>query len=1151
MNKINLSCDVLKKKTSVNHFLLIMRTAIFLLFTCVFISVAETGYSQNAKVTLNKNKVDLKEVLNEIESQTDYLFIYNNEVNTNKTVSVKTKNGTVRNVLTHVLKDSDIDFVMEGNHIILSFLEKKLNEKNAEKAETIQQQGKTITGTIVDAQGEAIIGANILEKGTRNGTVTDFDGKFTLQVSDGAVLRISYIGYLEQEVAVESRNTLNILLSEDMTALDEVVVTALGIKRSTKALGYSVQELKGESLTEARESNVINSLSGKFAGVQVSQSGNGGMGSSRIIIRGNNSLGSNNEPLVVVDGVPINNFNGGQTSGGEWGLSDSGNGLADINPDDIESISVLKGAAAAALYGTRAGNGVLMITTKKGEIGAKGLGISFNSNVMMERPLIKPKMQNEYGQGTNGKYDSDGNYSWGPRMDGGSLTDWTNQLRPYTPYDNDIMDFLRTGISTTNTIEAASATEKSSFRGSVSYQRMDGSVPSNNQDKYIINLRNTTNLSKKLSLDTKVNYVKQEILNTPAVSGDPTSVMSNYLMMPRNIHYSDLKDPLNPDGSVKQWTSKEVNYLLNPYFTPNNESLSKRDRFIGFFALQYVPTDWLTIKVRHGEDMFWAASKNKIMAATPYSRDYKNYGNYNVNTSSFRERNTDGLITAAKDNWWGSNFSGSLSIGGNMMYTQSEYFSENSGPLAIPDFFAISNGENQTMSHSISEKAVNSAYGFAQLNYGNWIFMDITGRNDWSSTLPRENRSFFYPSIGLGWVVSDMLSSHNINLPKWLSLAKLRGSYAEVGNDTDPYRLATTYSIFNVTSDIKGSQVNQTIPLSTLKPETIKSTEVGLDIRLFNNRLGVDFTWYKKDASNQILSLPISSTTGKRERLINAGSIENKGVEFVLRGTPIRTSDFEWNILVNYSKNTNKIKELHPELSTYELGSTSFVKIIAKEGASYGDIVGYRYKRDEQGRKIKDSEGLPLLDSNMDFENPIGNYLPRWTGSMNNMFLYKNISFSFMLDLRVGGDIYMNSLSRGSLYGTTEMSLEGREGWYAGTGGYFPDGVMENGQIDPKAVNPQEYWARASRSGEEFLYSGTNLRLREMTFGYVFSKKVLAKTPFTNLKLSLVGRNLLLLKNNIPGYDPESSYSTGNASGIEYASFPSMRSLGFNLNVSF
>lgn len=1124
---------------------LFMRISLILLFSVVLQLSAANVFGQRMRQPIAMRNVTLGEVLSRIEQVSDYVFLYNNKtINSNRIVSVESSSKEIPVVLDKLFRNTDITYTVVNKQIILSTSHKEKKESRQQP----QQTKNIIKGTVVDTKGEPLIGVNVKVKGSAVGVITDVDGQFSLQASNSEQLEFSYVGYTSK--VLKASSGMKVALQEDNKVLNEVVVTALGIKRQTKALGYSVQELKGVSLTEARESNLMNSLSGKIAGVQVSGSGNGAMGSSRIIIRGNNSLGGNNEPLVVVDGVPINNFNGG-TSNSEWGGSDSGNGLSDLDPDDIESISILKGAAAAALYGTRAGNGVLMVTTKKGSHHQKGLGITFNSNVQFENAMIKPEMQNQYGQGTNGSFDADGNYSWGPKMEGQQLTDWTGQTRAFKPYDNSITDYLQTGLTATNTLGASLSSDKYSFFGTISYQRINGVVPHNNQNKYVLNLRNAVNLSSKLSLDIKVNYIKQKMQNLPALTADPTSVMANYLMMPRSVHFSDLENPLNEDGTIKQWTSKETNYVLNPYFTALNKNQNHRDRFIGFVSINYKPMSWMNIMLRHGEDIYWSGNENRTCAATPYATDYKGHGNYYIGSSNFRESNTDALVTFAKDNWWSSKFSGSLSVGGNLMYTKTETMGENSGPLAIPDFFSISNGQNQTMTHYTNEKAVNSVYGLAQLNYGNWIYLDLTARNDWSSTLPKKNRSFFYPSVGIGWVVSDMLGSYNINFPKWISFAKLRASYAEVGNDTDPYRLTTTYAIFNVTSDIKGSEVNNTIPLSNLKPENIKSTEFGLDLRFLNSRLNLDFTWYQKKATNQILTLPISSTTGKSYRLINAGNIENKGVEFVVNAIPVRVNKFEWDITLNYSKNTNKIKKLHPDLSTYELASTSFVKVVAREGGRYGDIVGYRYKRDATNKIVVDGDGLPMLESNMDTDHPIGNYLPKWTGSLTNLFMYKNFSLSFMLDIRVGGDIYMNSLARGSEYGTTKMSLSGRDEWYSGKGGIIVDGVTEAGKINTTAVNPQEYWSRVSRAGEKFIYSGTNLRLRELTFGYTFPKSVLSKTPFTNLKCSFVGRNLWLIKKSIPGYDPECSYSTGNGQGIEYASFPSMRSLGFNINVSF
>lgn len=1116
----------------------------FLINLSISSVLAADTYAQSTILTLQMNNKPIKEVFNYIEKNSEFVFVYlDNVIDSRKVVDVNLHNQPITVILDELFKGTDLTYKIDNRQILVKRKEAK------ESSFLSVQQTIDITGVVKDDVGEPVIGANILVKGTNNGVITDMEGRFSLKIPQAnALLVVSYIGYISQEIQVGDKRSLTIILHPATEDLGEVVVTALGIKRETKALGYSVQEVKGGSLTEARESNVLNSLSGKLAGVQISRSGNGEGGSSRIIIRGNNSIAGNNEPLVVVDGVPVNNFNSGTSGIDQWGGSDGGNGLSDINPDDIESISVLKGAAAAALYGARAGNGVLMITTKKGSK-VKGLGITWNSNVMMENPLVKPKMQNLYGQGTNGTFDANSNYSWGAKMEGQMLKDWTGQERPYSAYDNDITDFLGTGVTTTNTLEANAVNEKISFRGTLSYQRMDGVIPTNYQDKYMMNLRTTVNLSKKLSLDAKINYVKQRGWNRPQLTGSPENIMANYLMMPRNVHYSDMAGGVNEDGIVKRWTTDEANYVLNPYYTTGfNKNNNQRDRFIGFLALQYTPTSWLTIKLRHGEDMYWEKGDWRHASGTPYGK-YNGKGDYGLNTSDFRERNTDALITATKDNWWDSGFSGSLSVGGNLMFQQNNSYAMSTGLLAIPDFFAISNGETPTPSHYISKKSVNSLYGFAQLSYKNWIFLDVTARNDWSSTLPYKNRSFFYPSVGLGWVVSDMLRSYEVNVPEWLSLAKLRASYAEVGNDTDPYRLLTTYGIYTVIDDIKGASTASTIPLADLKPELIKSTEAGFDIRFFNNRLGLDLTWYKKNATNQILALPISSTTGKSSRMINAGNIQNTGIEIVLNGTPVRTKDFEWNVSVNYSKNTNKIKELHPDSRRFILASTDFVNIVATEGSTYGDLYGRAYQRDEQGRKIIDENGLPLLESDMNTQ--IGNYMPKWTGSMINSFTYKNLSFSFMLDMRYGGDIFVNSLARGSQYGTTELSLQGRDEWYAGTGGIVVDGVTADGKQNTVAANPQAYWDRVSRAGEEFVYDGTNLRLRELTVGYMFPNKILAKTPFTNLKLSFVGRNLWLIKNNIPGYDPESSYSTGNGQGIEYASLPSMRSFGFNLNVSF
>lgn len=1019
---------------------------------------------------------------------------------------------------------------------------------------------QVVKGTIIDEEGEPLIGATVQIKGTKVAIATDIDGNYELKSPvKNPVLLVSYVGCASQEVATNGRNVVNVTLSPSSENLDEVVVTALGIKRQTKALGYSVQDVKGDALTEARENNIVNNLSGRIAGLQISSGGSGSAGSSRIIIRGNNSLGGNNEPLVVVDGVPINNSNGG-SSNNQWDGTDHGNALNDINPDDIESVSVLKGPAAAALYGARAGNGVLMITTKKG-VEKKGLGVTFNSNVMVETPLTKPEMQNVYGQGTNGEYVAGNNLSWGPKMEGQMIVDWTGEERPFVAYDNDIMDYLTTGVTTTQTLEAGYTGDRGSFRSTMAYQYMDGVVPTNHNDKFNLNLRGTMNLAKNLQFDAKVNYIKSTHRNTPQLGGAGDGVMKNYLLMPRSIHYSDLADTYDEFGNVRRWNNDKSN-VLNPYVVEDNKKKRSRDRFIGFLSLNWDVTDWLSIKLRHGEDFYWTNTDSRTMAAYPIG-EFVGSGAYSITKAFARERNTDALITAQKDNLFGSKFSGLISVGGNLRYNSSNSTFVGSGALEIPDFFFIKNGKSITASNDISEKAVNSLYGFAQFNYGNWVFLDVTARNDWSSTLPKQNRSFFYPSVGGGWVITDMLRQEfKVNVPQWFSFGKVRASYAEVGNDTSAYQINNSFSYKEIIfgNPIKGSYVSEVHKLATLKPELIKSVELGFDARFFDNRLGIDFTWYKKNATNQILSLPVTKASGYSSRKINAGNIQNSGIEVVLSATPVRTRDFTWNTNINYTLNRNYIKELHEEVDVYVLGKYEFAQVVSNEGGTYGDIVGYRYKRNPEGAIIVDENGLPLREESMNTKEPLGNYLPKWTASWNNSLTYRDFTLGFLLDLRVGGDIYMNSLAQGAANGTNILSLDGREEWYAGTGGILVDGVQEtigaNGETiyvpNTTYANPQEYWSRVKNIGERHVYDATNLRLRELTLGYNLPKKVLAKSPFTSVKLSFVARNLWILYSNIPGgYDPETVVSTGNAGGIEHYSFPTMRSFGFNLNVSF
>ena len=1119
---------------------LVMRLILFIITFSVAQVFAVETYSQNARVNLNIANQTVKEVLWEIQSQTEFFFMFNSKiVDVERRVDLRVENEKISQVLSKLFEGTDITYTVVDKQIVLA----------SSKMFEGQQSTKKVSGKVTDQSKLPIPGVTIVVKGTTSGITTDIDGNFSLSLPvDAKILIFSFVGMRSQEVAIDNISKFNIVMEAQLINLEDVVVTAFGIKRNAKALGYSIQEVKGEALTEARENNIVNSLAGKVAGIQINRSGNGTGGSSRIVIRGENSISGNNQPLIIVDGIPMSNWSGGTES--QWGGIDRGNGLSDINPDDVESISVLKGASAAALYGSRAGNGVLMITTKKG-VARKGVGIKLNSNITFDSPLVLPEMQNSYGQGSGGQFDSNGQFSWGAKMDGQLRTDWTGKERPFTASDNNIKDFLRTGLTTNNTVEMNAGSDNVTFWSAISHLNNNSAVPHSSMDRTTATFRVTANLSKKLLVDTKFNYIRQSADNRPYLAGSPENVFLNYLLMPRSVHYSDMTSPRDAFNNMRSWSDRNKYMVRNPYWTTDyNSNSDSRDRIMGFISFQYKFTDWMNLKLRHGEDFYYDYNNSKTVQGTPYG-NFGSTGDYNLGTGNSREDNTDVLFSMNKDNLFGSKFSGSFSFGGNTMKRSSNGYSMSSNGLVIPDFFAMSNAKNLNASNTVSQKKINSAYGFIQVNYNNYLFLDVTGRNDWSTTLPSNNRSFFYPSFSLGWVVSDMAKELKLSVPGFISFLKLRGSYAEVGNDAGAYQLLPTYSLFTIIDAVKGATSPTTIPNYNLKPELIKSKEFGLDLRMLNNRMGIDFSYYKKNATNQILALPISVTTGYSYRMINAGDIQNSGIELILRGTPVKTQGgFQWDVTVNYAANKNKIISLHPEAKEYLMASTDFIRILAVEGSSYGDMLGRTYKRDANGNRLIGSNGLPLIADNLN--GKVGNYNPKWTGGILNSFSYKGVDLSFLIDVRWGGNIYINSLSAANVYGTSKISLEGREAWYAGTGGYVAKGVNEtSGSVNTVAVSPEAYWNHVANVAEEYVYDATNIRLRELSLGYNIPKSLLSHTPITTAKLSVVGRNLWLIKSDVPGFDPESAGSTGNGQGIEYGSVPSFKSVGFNLSIGF
>lgn len=1014
------------------------------------------------------------------------------------------------------------------------------------------QQAKKITGVVTDSDGEPVIGATVLVQGTSVVTSTDIDGKFALNVpANGKVLVFSAIGYDNKEVLLTGSAVYNVVMSSTNYALDELVVTALGMKREKKALGYSVQDVKGSALIENRTSNIATSLNGKVAGMNISATSVPG-GSNRIVIRGNNSISGNNMPLVVVDGVPFDNSQGvDDVNTNSWGTSysDQGDGLSMLNPDDVESISVLKGPSATALYGSRGGNGVILVTTKKGATGRTL--VSFNSNFTFENVMTQPEFQNAYGQGTNGEFDLTSRNSWGPKM-GTVVTDWTGQTRPLTAKNNNFSDFMNTGTSATNSLDVSGSTESMNYRVGFSNSVRYGVIPNNKLTKNNVSVRAGGEIFKNLTVDAKLNYTYQKGQGRPELSASSFNPIFALIYTPRSINLHELKGIFDENGKILDWYPTPLTIVNNPYATTNlTGNTDVTNRINGFVSLNYKLNDWLTAMARFGGDTYAKRADKRIRHGLINASGY-NTGRYTLGNYNFTEYNADFLVTAQKRELFNSKFSGQVSVGGNKMNRKyNSQYSVAEG-LNIPELYTIQNGIIQRTTSYRSEKEVQSLYALGQISYDDYLFLDVTVRNDWSSTLPKDNRSFLYPSFSLSWSVLDMLDKMDVNVPSWLSFAKVRASYAEAGNDTDPYQLRSVLStVSNMAGGLMGVAEPSAKTNADLKPENIKSTEFGADLRFFNNRLGLDVTYYTKRAYNQIISMPSSITSGYSTRYTNAGRVDNKGWELQLTGTPVATKDWNWDVFVNFAKNKSKVVELVEGVSSITLarpmGQNCYV--MAKVGEPYGQIYTNGFKYDENGNRLIGDDGKFIVDPTLRVS---GNMNPDWTAGVGSNLRWKNLSFGFLIDIRKGGDIYLQSMMRLQANGQTKETVPGRAEYYATGQGIVGKGVNVNtGQPNTVGLNPTAYWGQFYGNIGNYIYDMTNVRLREVNISWTLPDRWFTNTVIRGIKVSAVGNNLFFIYNNLPGFDPECTYSTGNGQGVETAALPSTRTFGFNLNVTF
>lgn len=1031
-------------------------------------------------------------------------------------------------------------------------------------------QERTVSGVVKDPTGETLPGVAVVIKGTTQGTVTGIDGAYRLiATGDNPTLVFKLVGYKNQEVVVGTQSTVSVSLEEDIEQLDEVVVTAFGLEKEEKSIGYAVQSVDGESLTKARETNIVNSLSGQVAGVQVTGA-SGSVGSSaRIVLRGATSLTGNNQPLFVVDGMPISNDKDG-TSNGNGGV-DYGNGAMDINPDDIETMTVLKGPNAAALYGSRASNGVILITTKSGKKAKKGLGLSFNSTVTFENPLKTPDFQNAYDQGSNDQYfefvDGANGYgdgvdeSWGPKLDAGLMfyqfdgydPDPSKRVKtPWKSNPDNFKEFFETGVTQSYNVAATNAGDFGSFRASYTYFDQTGMVPNTDLKRNTISLSGVGNLSDKLKVTSQIQYIKSESGNRSQGGYTGENPMQQFVWSGRQVDFAKLKDynnlPLTPEGAPAAGTPLNWNtqYQNNPFWVMDNSINNQdKDRVIGNVRLSYEFTDWLTLFVRTGGDV---SSDLREQKRAHGLLDDPN-GFYSVINRGRSEFNTDFLLSFNKK--INDDFSLSLSAGGNMMQQKYNYVYGEASQLELPGIYNLSNAKSGvpvSTQNYFEEKRINSLYGTGQIAFRNYLFLDFTARNDWSSTLPVDNNSYFYPSVSASAVISDILELES----PILSYLKVRGGWAQVGSDTDPYELSQTFAFRNDAWNGISLPYEQTrLNNPTLRPEITSSLEFGIDARFFNGRIALDMTYYDQLSEDLIVPVTVTAASGYTSTIQNVGSMSNKGIEISLGGRAIDKPNFSWDVNLNFAKNINKVESLGiGDLESLRLGGQWNVDIQARPGDTYGSIYGPKFERVEDesspynGQIVYDQNGLPKISSTL---GVLGNYTPDWTGGISNTFTYKGIALSFLIDAKMGGDVYTMTTTWGRYAGVLEETLQGRESGIVG------DGVIESGDgtyvpnnisTTAKAFNQRAY---SNSVAESSVFDASYIKLRNVSLGYTLPNNLMGRTPFRDVSINVVGRNLAILYSNVPHIDPETAFSNGNDQGMEFGQLPSATSYGFNI----
>jgi TonB-linked SusC/RagA family outer membrane protein len=1029
------------------------------------------------------------------------------------------------------------------------------------------QELRTITGGVTQGEtGQPLSGVQVFVKGTRIGTLTDNRGNFSLAVPANAqILVFAHLGYKTEEVPITAQ--VSVVMTIEALGIEGITVTALGLRREKQTLGYSVQDLQGSDLTKVPEINLVNSLQGNIAGVHITNAGPTG-GSSRIVIRGASSIAGNNQPLFIIDGVPINNSAPRNTG---YGGIDYGNAIQDIDPNLIENISVLKGPSAAALYGSRAANGAVVITTKSaGGTPEGGLGMTVTTSLTAETPLRLPEYQNRYGQGYFGEFqwvDGAGgglwdhfDESWGPKMDGRLIDQFTGKAQPWVAHPDNVRSYFDTGLTSNTNVAVARVGERSNVRLSVSNLSLNGMSPGNTIRRNSLSLKGGTQITDRLSADAFVDYVDQNTKNRPGTGYDEDNPMQSFGWFGRQIDMDALRKykctgneptPCTVGGQYN-WN---YNYHNNPFWEALvNQNFDEKDRVIGHVGAAYQINDWLTANARIGRD--WSRDHRKRNTEW-FSLDDEGDGGFAENTIYSSITNVDATLSATRQ--LREDLTLDVVGGGNVARYFYETANVSVSKLTVPGLFTIDNAGNPAIpTDYLEEHEVRSVYGSMSLNYRGYLNVDVTGRNDWSSTLPDGKNSYFYPSVSSAFVFTDAMGWSSYIL----SSGKVRASWTRVGNDADPYQLAAVYGANTPWAGWPLFSVPNELPNTNLKPEETTAWEVGTDLGFFNERLGFVLTRYDRTTKNQILGVEVSRATGYSNQRLNAGSVRNWGWELLVKAMPVRLDNgFRWNVTANWSKNNSEVTALYGDLETLVLGTYWSLNIEARKGEPYGVMFANGVLRcegpDYEGC-TKEQKGLPLLDEEGWLQQDpvrkvVGNYNPDWIGGLQNRFSYGPWDLSVLVDGQRGGDVFSVTNYFGEYSGVLKSTLKGRENDWDDPGylnkGVLPDGSVNGVDADVRILSQDRFegnWGMQELSVDDATY----LKLREVRVGYELPARWVGRFGFSGGNIAFIGRNLFLWSPNIDNIDPETAFDASNVQGIEYGQFPSARSIGFSLTIT-